>query len=168
VGADFPTLNDILVRHRIVATVAPSKDIGQTEPTSGPELQISLAQKITHCVASTLSLAEDSVDPNVALSELGMDSVMTVELRTRLQQAMKIKVGTNPCLDLPNSQPSDRSLCQRKDQMKKAARIVSEIRWSSAQIGMSWRSESLHSRLAHLFSCNIVYERGRGGRSYDI
>lgn len=65
----------------------------QELPTTGPALQEHLTREITQCVASTLSLAEDSIDPRVALSELGMDSVMSVGLRSRLQQAMKVKVG---------------------------------------------------------------------------
>lgn len=64
-----------------------------TIPTSGPALQEYLTKEITHCVALTLSLPDDSIDPRVALSELGMDSVMSVRLRNHLQQAMRVKVG---------------------------------------------------------------------------
>ncbi len=66
---------------------------GQPVPTSGPALQEYLRAEIAQCVATTLSLPEDSIDPRVALSEMGMDSVMSVGLRSRLQHAMKIKVG---------------------------------------------------------------------------
>lgn len=65
----------------------------QELPIGGPALREHLAQEITRCVALTLSLAEDSIDPRVALSELGMDSVMSVGFRGRLQQALKTKVG---------------------------------------------------------------------------
>ena len=62
-------------------------------PTSGPALQEYLTKEITHCVALTLSLPEESIDPRIALSELGMDSVMSVRLRGHLQRAMQVKVG---------------------------------------------------------------------------
>lgn len=62
-------------------------------PKSGPELNAYLAGKISQCVASVLRLASvDDVDPKVALSDLGMDSVMTVAFRRQLQQTLKINV----------------------------------------------------------------------------
>ena len=87
-----PILDDILVRNR-TTTSLPNGGVTQPEPTSGPELQASLVERVTQCVALTLSLSKDAVDPHAALSELGMDSVMMVEFRTHLQQALKVKVG---------------------------------------------------------------------------
>lgn len=89
-----PLLSDLHVRRRsAVAESSGRKGEEHGEPMGDAELQAFLTQRITKCVASTLSLAEDSIDPHVALSELGMDSVMTVELRVQLQQAIKMKVG---------------------------------------------------------------------------
>lgn len=92
-SSPHPILDDILVRNRTSAVGLPVEQMTQAEPTSGPELQAFLAEKVTQCVASTLSLLQEAVDPHVALTELGMDSVMMVGLRTQLQQAMKVKVG---------------------------------------------------------------------------
>ena len=86
-------LDDILVRNRTTTKNLPLEEVNQVEPTSGPELQAFLTEKVTRCVASTLTLSDAIVDPHVPLSELGMDSVMTVGLRTQLQQVLKIKVG---------------------------------------------------------------------------
>ena len=88
-----PILNDITVRHRVTQVRTVSEEDGLPEPASGPVLERFLVQTIMQCVASTLLLSEDSIDPNVALSELGMDSVMSVELRIQLQKAMKTKIG---------------------------------------------------------------------------
>ena len=64
-----------------------------TVPTSGPALAEYLGSKIRECVAKVLQLASvDEVDPRAALSDLGMDSVMTVGLRRSLQQALGVKV----------------------------------------------------------------------------
>ncbi|KAH7014669.1 6-methylsalicylic acid synthase [Macrophomina phaseolina] len=46
----------------------------------------SLKERVTECVAAVLSLSVDSIDEHTALVELGMDSVMTVGLRSRLQK----------------------------------------------------------------------------------
>ncbi|RMZ77839.1 hypothetical protein DV737_g4178, partial [Chaetothyriales sp. CBS 132003] len=90
-----PILDDILVRKRPTAQQSGGDAVGAAtyEPSSGLELVAHLTKEITHCVASTLSLPDDSVDPDMALSELGLDSVMTVGLRVQLQQALKMKVG---------------------------------------------------------------------------
>lgn len=69
------------------------KETTQELPTGGPALREHLTKEICRCVASTLSLPEDSIDPRVALSELGMDSIMSVGFRGRLQQTLKTKVG---------------------------------------------------------------------------
>ena len=62
-------------------------------PTSGPELKAYLDVAIRKCVAETLQLTSaDDVDPRAALSDLGMDSVMTVTLRRHLQKALGVKV----------------------------------------------------------------------------
>ena len=91
-----PILNDMLVRKP--ASASPGSNAQETsEQSSKPKTELEVKEfvnkRITHCVASTLSLAEESVDAHVALTELGMDSVMTVELRSQLQQALKMKVG---------------------------------------------------------------------------
>ncbi|KAL8689084.1 MAG: hypothetical protein Q9218_005164 [Villophora microphyllina] len=91
-----PILENIIERRHTSATSgsgASEVTADDAEPTSGPALEALVAKKIAQCVASTLSLAEDSIDPHVALSELGMDSVMSVELRSQLQKSMKVRVG---------------------------------------------------------------------------
>ncbi|KAF1812873.1 polyketide syntase 2 [Eremomyces bilateralis CBS 781.70] len=62
-------------------------------PPPGPERNVYLTTAIAGCVASVLQLAgADEVDPKAALSDLGMDSVMTVAFRKQLQQNLKVKV----------------------------------------------------------------------------
>jgi len=65
----------------------------ETVPAPGPERIAYLVSKIAECVAVVLQLPSVSdVDPKVALPELGMDSVMTVALRKRLQSSLGVKV----------------------------------------------------------------------------
>ncbi|KAF2634233.1 KR-domain-containing protein [Massarina eburnea CBS 473.64] len=52
----------------------------------------SLKDRVTECVAAVLSLSVDSIDEHEALTELGMDSVMTVGLRRHLEK-LGLKVG---------------------------------------------------------------------------
>ncbi|KAK6534389.1 hypothetical protein TWF281_005712 [Arthrobotrys megalospora] len=62
-------------------------------PKSGPELKEYLQNAISECVAKTLRLpGAADVDPSTALTEMGMDSVMTVSLRKHLQTSLKVKV----------------------------------------------------------------------------
>ncbi|KAA6414256.1 MAG: 6-methylsalicylic acid synthase [Lasallia pustulata] len=89
-----PILNDIAIRRAgtgPVSSTAASSD-GST-PTSGPELKAYLDSKIRECVASVLHLSSsEEVDSRAALSDLGVDSVMTVTLRKQLQSTLKVNV----------------------------------------------------------------------------
>ena len=62
-------------------------------PAPGRERAAYLEQAISECAAKTLQLqgAED-VDPKTALSDLGMDSVMMVTLRKKLQDRLRVHV----------------------------------------------------------------------------
>ncbi|KAL8794650.1 MAG: hypothetical protein Q9195_002846 [Heterodermia aff. obscurata] len=95
-SSPHPVLNDTLVRKYTPASSGASTQ-GTSEkssiPKTEPEIKEFVGRRVTQCVASTLSLPEESVDTHVALTELGMDSVMTVELRLQLQQALKMNVG---------------------------------------------------------------------------
>ncbi|KAM7183946.1 putative 6-methylsalicylic acid synthase [Naviculisporaceae sp. PSN 640] len=62
-------------------------------PVSGPELEKYLRETLTTAVATTLGLSAENVDANVALAEMGMDSVMTVAFRTTVQKKLKVKMA---------------------------------------------------------------------------
>ena len=89
-----PILNDIAVRRAgTAATTADAASPSDAVPASGPELKIWLDTKIRECVVSALQLSGiDDVDSRATLSDLGVDSVMTVTLRKGLQSSLKIKV----------------------------------------------------------------------------
>ena len=93
-----PILADIAVRRRAEpgtdgSEAKQGKGSATEIPKSGPELDGYVDMAIRTCVAETLQMpsAED-VDPRAALSDLGMDSVMTVALRRQLQKALGVKV----------------------------------------------------------------------------
>lgn len=89
-----PILTDIAIRRAgngPVSSMTTSSDA--SIPTSGPERKTYLDSKIRECVASVLQLpSSDDVDSRAALSDLGVDSVMTVSLRKQLQSTLKVKV----------------------------------------------------------------------------
>ena len=95
-----PILADIAVRKRRAGGAGAGD--GETKqgqgsasevPKSGPELDAYVDTAIRTSVAETLQMpSADDVDPQAALSDLGMDSVMTVALRRQLQKALGVKV----------------------------------------------------------------------------
>jgi 6-methylsalicylic acid synthase len=103
-GEQLPTdmLADIAVRRSIPdsenaeqRTVDASPASGKDDeiPTQSPELDEYLLEKIRTCVAKVLMLeGAEEVEPQAALSDLGLDSVMTVALRKRLQSTLGVKV----------------------------------------------------------------------------
>ncbi|KAK6008858.1 hypothetical protein QM012_000761 [Aureobasidium pullulans] len=88
-------LRDIVVRkpHQVVDVQNGGTPPSNTRPTSGLALKTFVTDTVVSCVASALSVDAADVDHAVALSEMGMDSVMTVLFRTSLQQKLRIKVS---------------------------------------------------------------------------
>ncbi|KAL1636605.1 Type I Iterative PKS [Neofusicoccum ribis] len=65
---------------------------GEARPAGGPELKAWLDARICESVASVLMLGADEVDSRAAIADLGVDSVMTVTLRRKLQSTLKVKI----------------------------------------------------------------------------
>lgn len=66
---------------------------GDSRPSGGPELKEWLVQQVREVIAGVLMLSgPDEVDPRAATADLGVDSVITVTLRRKLQTALKVKV----------------------------------------------------------------------------
>ena len=95
-GEPLPSaiLGDIAIRREGSAPSADAAAGGAAEamPKSGPELKTYLDGKIRGCVAQVLQMDAEEVDSKAALSDLGVDSVMTVTLRRQLQSTLKVKV----------------------------------------------------------------------------
>ncbi|KAE8373500.1 hypothetical protein BDV26DRAFT_67003 [Aspergillus bertholletiae] len=91
-----PILEDIAVRKVGTASagVADTAPKNTDEiPDSIPERRTWLDGRIRECVSRVLQLASsDDVDSRAALSDLGVDSVMTVSLRGQLQKTLGVKV----------------------------------------------------------------------------
>ncbi|KAF7594848.1 hypothetical protein BBP40_008178 [Aspergillus hancockii] len=90
-----PILNDVAVRKARSFTTVTGSDTNAERhhmPPSGPELRQYLEEAIRTTVANILQANAADVDAKAALSDLGIDSVMTVSLRRELQQTLKVKV----------------------------------------------------------------------------
>ncbi|KAI0437779.1 6-methylsalicylic acid synthase [Xylaria telfairii] len=93
-----PILEDIAVR-RIGAAVVTADPVGadaglsRNMPPGGPELKAWLDIKVREIIAGVLMLSDaDEVDGRAAIADLGVDSVMTVTLRRKLQSVLNVKV----------------------------------------------------------------------------
>ncbi|KAI0388913.1 6-MSAS [Xylariaceae sp. FL0594] len=94
-----PILEDIAIRRSAPESAGgaeqKTKDAGSAGdmPSSGPELKAWLDLKIRGIIASVLMLSgPEEVEGRAAIADLGVDSVMTVTLRKKLQSALKVKV----------------------------------------------------------------------------
>ena len=90
-------LEEIVVRRpRARDSSAPaeeSKGDSVACPTKTPELKIWLDVKIRECIALVMKIGDiEDIDPRVPLSDIGVDSVMTIALRRKLQSQLKVKV----------------------------------------------------------------------------
>ncbi|KAI1824704.1 6-MSAS [Xylaria intraflava] len=93
-----PILEDIAVR-RAAPDAPASTEKGPKDaasggmPSGGPELKAWLDLQIRGIIAGVLMLSgPEEVEGRAAIADLGVDSVMTVTLRKKLQSALKVKV----------------------------------------------------------------------------
>ncbi|KAF9058599.1 acyl transferase domain-containing protein [Rhodocollybia butyracea] len=100
-AVSVPMLEQIVLRRNRPAAADPrGADVGgpkaRTEsscPTSPAELEQWLNIRIRECIGAVLKIPDiEDIDPLVPLAELGVDSVMTVDIRQKLQLEFKFKV----------------------------------------------------------------------------
>ncbi|KAJ5769075.1 hypothetical protein N7520_003634 [Penicillium odoratum] len=85
-------LKDIVGWKKTSVNEGEAGKIEEKKKLTGQELMEHLRVVVKKCVSKTLSIVEE-IDETVALSEMGMDSVMTVHFRMSLQQALAVSVG---------------------------------------------------------------------------
>ena len=95
----LPLLDDVVVRRPRAGGVAPSAGTelagaeSDATPTDPKELEKWLNVRIRECIAAVLMMSDiDDIDARAPVADLGVDSVMTVALRQKLQAALKVKV----------------------------------------------------------------------------
>lgn len=91
----FPLVSDVAqrrARRTGPAAASEAPDTKAVRPTSGPELRIWLATKIRECIGAVLHMDIEDIDVRAAVADLGVDSVMTVALRQKLQGMLGVKV----------------------------------------------------------------------------
>nr|AAB49684.1 putative polyketide synthase [Penicillium griseofulvum] len=86
-------LRDIVTRKERIGDDESGEKEKQRNKLTGKGLAEHLRVVVKKCVSTTLSIPEDEVDETVALPEMGMDSVMTVNFRMSLQQTLMVGVG---------------------------------------------------------------------------
>ena len=95
----LPLLDDVVVRRPRAGGEAPSAGTelagaeSEARPTDPKELEKWLNVRIRECIAAVLMMSDiDDIDARAPVADLGVDSVMTVALRQKLQAALKVKV----------------------------------------------------------------------------
>ena len=115
-----PVLADIATRRRAEGSGGGSGEQSQAakeRPQSGPELLEYLDVAIRTCVAQCLQLSSpDDVSPRAALSDLGVDSVMGVALRTQLQKKLGVKMPPTLMWSLPTASHLQKWFAERMEQ----------------------------------------------------
>jgi 6-methylsalicylic acid synthase len=90
-------LEDIAIRkpraQNSSTDVVDSKQDATARPTTTAELRTWLDVKLRECIAGVMKIGDiEEIDARVPLSDFGVDSVMTIALRTKLQSSLKVKV----------------------------------------------------------------------------
>ncbi|KAI9035124.1 type I polyketide synthase [Aspergillus affinis] len=93
-----PLLSDIVIRKesvsdsRSVGLVSSAESSSIATPKSASEHSTDMREHTQECVAQVLHLKADEVDCFEPLSNMGVDSVMSVRLRKRLQQTLALQI----------------------------------------------------------------------------
>ena len=93
-----PLFEEVVVRHKRAVEASSmaveESSVDKADRLKNPEeFKVWLDVKIRECLGSILKIADiEDIDSRVALSDIGVDSVMTIVLRQKLQSALKVKV----------------------------------------------------------------------------
>jgi acyl carrier protein len=101
----FPALFSGLPRHRFFAAVAiePPAPIGAEPRLSSWDGTESIQDRLSKIVAGLFGYpAGQRLNPQTGFSDLGMDSVMSLELRKCIEQAFGVRVAATVAFDHPN------------------------------------------------------------------
>jgi 6-methylsalicylic acid synthase len=99
-----PAMEEITPRRMSAATdtLKSTASEGSERPSSGEDLRAWLNETIRQCLAAVLTIEDvDDIDPRAAVVDIGLDSVMTVPLRKRLQDDVGIKVPSTLIWNYP-------------------------------------------------------------------
>lgn len=91
----FPLVSEIVQRRAPTLVANPvviASENTAVRPTSGPELKIWISAKIRECIGAVLHMDIEDIDVRAAVADLGIDSVMTITLRQKLQTVLGVKV----------------------------------------------------------------------------
>ncbi|CAI7639412.1 unnamed protein product [Penicillium glandicola] len=109
-------LRDIATRKERAVEERNGEKGEQRKKLTGKELAEYLHVVVKKCVSTTLSIPEDEVDETVALPEMGMDSVMTVNFRMSLQKTLMVSVGPTLVWKYPTVHHLVEYFCQTLDE----------------------------------------------------
>ncbi|KAI9158144.1 Mellein synthase [Paramyrothecium foliicola] len=92
-----PLLEGVVIKKAKAVSAVPDQADNNSalasRPTDPQELEKWLNLKIRECIASVLLMGDiDDIDSRMPVADLGVDSVMTVALRQKLQTALNVKV----------------------------------------------------------------------------
>ncbi|KAH9845024.1 6-methylsalicylic acid synthase (mellein synthase) [Teratosphaeria destructans] len=97
--APIPLIEDVVVRRPRAHSTPNSGAVDDTagaphsRPADPVELEQWLSIRIRECIAAILMMSDvTDVDPKMSFADMGIDSVMTVALREKLQSNLRVKV----------------------------------------------------------------------------
>ena len=83
---------DVVKRRAAKFSLGPPSSVEAVKSLTGSELKLHLEVKIRNCLAAILHLDVEEIVSQVAVSELGVDSIMNFALRPRLQETLLVAV----------------------------------------------------------------------------
>jgi acyl carrier protein len=147
-GAQVPALYRALLRGRLQRALAGSAETSALRRQlaalgSDAERLKVLLEPVQEDIAAVLALpGASSISADMSLKELGLDSLMAVELRNRLSARAGIKLPTTLAFDYPNAKSMAQLLLDKLEIKKTAPRLMV---WGDEQVRRKLRVISIQA-----------------------
>ncbi|BCJ94417.1 hypothetical protein acsn021_19860 [Anaerocolumna cellulosilytica] len=126
---------------------------------SPQEAKVKIAVYIVKFLCNTLEYGEEDIGTDTSFSELGIDSILGVELIQKIEEVLKVSFNPTIIYDYPNIALLSEYIAANYLEEVKESSIDNEAKVIAAEIDTSEESVLYKTAVNEpIYSCNVIYE----------